>query len=278
MSKFINSSVNYSEINVLKKILKPLLEEYNKKVETHEDFMNSLHVAIPNNDNKYYLFILDKNEINENSKKIKILYFFSNEIEDDFYIEFDDFENIFSKKYYIFEGFLYDNNHYYISDLLYFDTFTIIYEYKIRLKILNEILKSNLNINTHFNILLHNVFLFDDLLFELNDFSQLYDIFKNNFKFKEEISCIEIKNGFVKNQKFIINNDAIFKTEIKKIEKTELIDIYNVFDICSNNKQGILYIKTLNDSLKIRKLFETCNTLQFKCYYNNKFKKWSILL
>jgi len=80
MSKFIASSVNYSETNVLKsKYLSNILELYNQEIlsESKKLVNNVQKYIIPNNNNKYYLLIVNKNDITANNvnTKYKIFYF-----------------------------------------------------------------------------------------------------------------------------------------------------------------------------------------------------------
>jgi len=57
------------------------------------------------------------------------------------------------------------------------------------------------------------------------------------------------------------------------LEKTDNVDVYYVYN-SDNNKLGIAYISTLNDSLFLQEKFKTTDKLNIKCKYNTYFNKW----
>ena len=133
MSKFIASSVNYSETNMLKtKYLSHILELYNQEMleESRKLVDNVQQYIIPNNNKKYYLLIVNKNDITPNNinSKYKICYFFPENYDNttsDFFVEIDNYKTTFPHSNYLFEGYLYninDQKHFLISDILAVDS------------------------------------------------------------------------------------------------------------------------------------------------------------
>jgi hypothetical protein len=293
-SKFLQSSSAFSETQVLKsKYLIPILESYNNLIlkSNKIEIKESQKYMIPNNNNKFYLFITNKYDTtnNKNDNKYKILYFFpSSEQKNnlfkhlitDFYVEIDSHKTNFTKSNYLFEGFLYnkdDFNTFLISDILCIDNKIIESEYFIRYNIINNTIKNLDNLNGHLNIGVHSMFEYDT-----DNFNMILRMFKNNFKFKTDINSVQI-----------INNNNLVKTNTteticidklkKRITKGKFIDVYNVFNINTNNNEGILYIRTINDSKILRKMFEDKENkgvffIEVTCEYNNHFKKWYVKL
>jgi hypothetical protein len=288
-SKFLQSSSNFSETQLLKsKYLIPILESYNnlilksKKIEIKE----SQKYMIPNNNNKFYLFITNKQNTtnNKNDNKYKILYFFpSNELNNnlfkhlitDFYVEIDSHKTNFTKSNYLFEGFLYKKdafNTFLISDILCIDNNIIECEYSLRYNLINNIISNLDNLNGHLNIGIHSMFEYNS-----DNYNMILKMFKNNFKFKNDINSVQIIND---NNLVKTNTKTICIDKLKKrITKGKFIDVYNVFNINTNNNEGILYIRTINDSKTLRKMFEDKENngvffIEILCDYNEHFKKW----
>ena len=73
---FLNTSLNYSEVNQFKKeVLKPILQscnESNKKSLSKANVFDKDKYLVPNNNNKYYLLVCNKSNSNN---KYKTLYF-----------------------------------------------------------------------------------------------------------------------------------------------------------------------------------------------------------
>lgn len=74
----------------------------------------------------------------------------------------------------------------------------------------------------------------------------------------------------------IMDYIPITQTKMCRIHKTEKSEIYNVFDSHTDEKLGILYIKTLLSSIHVNSLFENTDTIINECSFNQKFKKWQI--
>jgi hypothetical protein len=304
MSKFINSAVNYSETDVLKsKYLSSILELYNQYIltSTKSRVEHNIKYIIPNNNKKYYLFIINKNAITANNmnSKYKICYFFPDNnnynnnqndksnvekhISSDFYMEIDIAKTKFDKNSYLFEGYLYNTTinttntkTFLVTDILAIDSNIVNCNYSLRYSLINQILLcQNLNnLNGHFNIGIHSVF---DINNEQSEFdvqvNQLFEMFSNNFMFKDEINSIEYIDeiSLKKTNKILKINK---KSERKRISKGKYIDVYNVFNINTNNHENILYVKTLNDSKKLIQMLESKEYIELDCTYNTNFKKW----
>ena len=299
MSSFINKNANVSQTVLLTSILKPLLENYNKFLLSRDNLnLNCEYHLIPNNNQKYFLYISQKNKlerIGSNQKNYNFLYFFPDKISkeyysnnkleynklSDFYIEID---LVFSYDI-LLEGYLYRSKegklHYLLTDILYKNTDLITFDYKLRYNLLNEIfmpLKKNLiNLNDHLYINLHPMF---------NNINEnMITIFKHNFIFKEQLCCLEKIELFSKERSIIVDYPSEGNTQentkdyvIKLIEKTKYADVYNVFDKVTNNKQGILYIKGVKDSKYIKELFNknSNSIIEHECIFNKNFNKWQI--
>lgn len=297
MSKFINSSVSYSETSLLKsKYLSNMLELYNQHIlkSTKNLIDNNKKYIIPNNNNKYYLLIVNKNDVTPNNlnNKYKICYFFPDQyqkerdnllekhLSSDFYVEIDSDKTTFDKSNYLFEGYLYGNisstKTFLISDILAIDSKIITCDYSLRFSLINQIiLKQNLhNLNGHLTINIHSVF---DIETETEgvQVSQIFNIFKNNFIFKQEINSIEYIDEFSLKKKLNTNCTKInTKSQIKRITKGKYIDVYNVYNIETNNQENILYVKTLKDSKKLISILTDKDYIEIECTYNSHFKKW----
>lgn len=293
MSKFLTSSVNYSETNVLLKYLSPILESYNQEIifETKKLVNKQYEYIIPNNNNKYYLFIVNKNDITSNdiNSKYKILYFFPDTQEDiynnittkqcrsDFYVEIDNYKTSFTNSNYLFEGYYYETHkHFLITDVLAIDSKIIKCDYSLRYSLIYKLINNqNLtNLNGHLTINIHSIFELDFENYD-NDIqgSQLFNIFKNNFIFKQDICAIEYINmvSFKKYRELI---DVKYKEDNKTITKSKYIDVYQVFNSTSNNLEGVLYVKGLKESKLLKDMFLKKDIIELKCVFNNTFKKW----
>lgn len=294
MSKFITSSVNYSETHVLKaKYLSSILELYNHAIlsESKKLLQNDQTYIIPNNNNKYYLFIMNKSDITPNgmNSKYKILYFFpdihsfnTNDIvtkhfKSDFYVEIDNYKTTLNGINYLFEGYLYgyDKRHFLITDVLAIDSKIIQCDYSLRYALIHKLIgNQNLdNLNGHLNIGIHSVFDIDSRMQDVHiHTSQLFNMFKHNFIYKEEISCLDYINlTSLKKHKEILQENI--KDEIKIITKSKYIDVYHVYNKITNNSEGLLYVKGLKES----KLLQSMNfeTIELQCSFNHTFKKWA---
>ena len=273
----------------------PLLELYNQHLLIQSSISNTFSLSknvnsgilsehiIPNNNLKYYLLVtkkvlLDTNK-NNNKDNYNILYFFpdenkSNESKSqnvvintisDFYLEIN---NTFDDEF-LFEGYLYKNNDKYeflVTDILIKNNTVISYEYELRSALLSEIIfncKSSLKeLNNHLSINVHPVF------DKSNE--NMISIFRTNFIYKNDIVAIERVQNFNKKRYIEMKKDNDFKV----IECGKYIDVYNVYNKQSNNFEGILYIRGIEESKKIKNLFLTSNAITIKCKYNEHFSKW----
>ena len=296
MSKFIASSVNYSETNVLKsKYLSNILELYNQEIlsESKKLVNNVQKYIIPNNNNKYYLLIVNKNDITPNNvnTKYKIFYFFPDSTQQeqnntlnknaksDFYVEIDNYKTSFSNSNYLFEGYLYKSNdqkHFLITDVLAVDSKIIKCDYSLRYALIHKLIANQQlnNLNGHLNINVHSIFELNSESYDNEvQTSQIFTMFKNNFVFKEEISTIEYVNEVsFKKQKEILQANNV--KGVKIITKGKYIDVYNVFNLETNNIEGILYVKGLKESKHLYKLSSSLDSFELNCEFNNTFKKW----
>lgn len=291
MSKFITSSVNYSETNVLKtKYLSNILELYNQEIlaESRKLVDNVQQYIIPNNNKKYYLLIMNKNDITPNNinLKYKICYFFPENAENtisDFYVEIDNYKINFPNSNYLFEGYLYhanDQKHFLISDILAIDSKIIKCDYSLRYSLIYKLIGNQqlTNLNGHLNINIHSIFDLNSDSYDLDiQASQLFNIFKNNFIFKDEISSIEYVNdvSFKKRTEVLQTNDLKGQ---KVITKGKYIDVYHVFNRETNNNEGILYIKGLKESKYLQNLFSNSDSTKIMCQFNHNFKKWQPII
>lgn len=292
---FLNKSVNYSQIDLLKtNILKPLLKSYNDFLLNRDDdddvyTQNSYDYFIPNNNKKYYLLITKKKllekKLDKRESQYEILYFFpdtqiendlntqiSKDIKstDDFFMEID---SVF-KDDLLLEGYLYDNNGYYeylISDFLIKNGDIVDVSFELRYCLLNELLKSVNNsvlkrLNDHMTINIHPIFKYENINF--------IKIFKNNFVYRRSIVCLEQISNF-KKKRWVEKCES---SDNKIILKTNSSDIYNVYDTKSNNYLGILYVKGIRESKILEEMFKDDDNITLKCSWNKRFYKWQPIL
>jgi hypothetical protein len=285
---FINKSVTYSQISLLKQnILLPLLQMYNEHLlkvkssnKTFDKDINtglSFDYIIPNNNKKYYLLITKKSYLESGSNSnYNILYFFPDENVNetntigDFFLEIN---NLFNDDF-LLEGYLYkasDNNYeYLLTDILFKNKSILNMSYDLRYVVLNEILFSITReklkaLNNHMTINVHPIF---------NEQNQnLIKVFRHNFIYKNEIYYLERVKDFEKTR-FIGITDK--RDSEKYIEVGKYTDVYNVYNKNSNNFEGILYVKGISESVKMKQLFKTdgCKRILLNCTFNINFKKW----
>lgn len=291
---FINKSVNYSQTDVLKTMLVPLLEKYNKHMLIYGGYDIGLYmdghesdILIPNNNRKMYLYVTNKFLLDGGKDQYNILYFFPDEFSEmwykqqnrclenaisDFYLETD----FILKDSYLFEGYLYknqDKTDFLITDVLIKNGNIVMSEYNLRQMMLNEIFyyvikKPLKNLNNYISIGIHPIVLKSNEI--------LLRVMKANFIYKEQICCVEHIVNFKKKRYM----EDIVKREnsIKRIEMGKYIDVYNVYDDKTNNRDGILYIKGVKESKKIKEMFKGSNVVRLECIYNLKFCKWQPIL
>ena len=293
---FLNKSVNYSQTDFLKtKILSPLLVSYNDfliKKDNRSDINLDVNTGIsydyliPNNNKKYYLLItkkrlLEQNNVNDNLKNMNnrsnsnsydLLYLFpdqhNSEKDDcsDFYMEIDP---VFNDEF-LLEGYLYKDQNkysYLLTDILIKNKQIIDVSFELRYTLLNEIIRSVRmeclkELNNHMTINIHPVFDMENTCF--------VKIFKNNFVYKDQITAIEHISSFVK-RRYV---DTIKNSDVKRLEIGRYTDVYNVYNSSTNNGEGILYVKGVNESQRLKDLFKDTKTITLECSWNAHFSKW----
>lgn len=302
MSNFINKSVNFSQTVLLKEsVLKTALECYNSFISNDTSF-KSLFVQeyiVPNNGIKYYLFITNKSIVetppstpnNSNRNNFNILFFFpaaeatSFEMHqtnrtlkhtiDEFFMEMD---HVFDNSI-LFEGYLYNSDTFFISDVLVVDNDVVSCDYSLRQTMIYEMLwnKNLSNINNHISIGIHPVINGNN--------PSLYTIFLHNFVFKNTICAKEVIKGHSKctttNGNSHTRLDGTERNMEKIVQKTKYADVYSVLNKNTKNTEGILYIKGIKESQKMKSLFKD-NTakenLVIQCVWNETFSKWQPIL
>jgi len=296
-TRFLNKSVDYCEEYNIKKSLCKYIEAYNKYLYNYKTKINlndnkDCEVSIPNNNKKFYLYIIKKND---NMKSCYTLYFFPDKNSklyfnnfllikntiDDFFIECDiKLDNSF----YLLEGYLYGNavkKHFLITDILFKDHQLIDCNYSSRLNMINELFFDKMpnlsNINNLLSIGVHNC---------INNY--LIKVFLNNFIWKHELICIETVRNFEKQMQYLPDCDSPSSKGdntlqepnycVKKICKSKVSDIYNVYNLETNDSEGLLYINTLKMSRHLLSLFKEHTELTLKCTFNTNFQKWQIVM
>lgn len=302
---FVTKSANYSETDLLKtKFLKDvcknvvsIVENFpNTKINFYKDRTENGEaddeIYIPNNNKKYFLFMIKKKLLSNCDNNWNVLYFFPDHKTlqfynndklninnlSDFYIETN--FNIPNISYCLFEGYLYKRNdnhsHYLITDILHLEkpnntNFSVLsLNYNSRFSLINELFINHnelsvKNINNHIDIGIHQIF--------SKSKKNMINVFKNNFIYKNEICCIEtVKKDYFNKVSYIEPSN---KTQEKWIERNlKSPDIYNVYDINTMNNQGILYIKGIKESKHMINLTTGHDKIKINCKWNNIFNKW----
>lgn len=169
-----------------------------------------------------------------------------------------------------------------------------------KMSYLNNILNNQIYDNPYFDIKINKLFDYENLENLINDiipkskleiqgliffpkYSGVQTIYTNNKKQKKiDINTSEnIKNS---TYDMIVNIDKILKEreysyekegkkEKLKLQKTNIIDVYNVIDK-DNEKLGIAHIPNIKISSYCQEVFRNSSESIFLCVYNNNFKKW----
>lgn len=279
--KFLNNSVDYCEEYMIKTTLHKYIETYNMFLYNYNCKLNlsdkESNIIIPNNNKKYYLFIQKKNAKNTTlfffpdliSKKYFNDFLLVKNTIDEFFIECD---IIFEDHCYLLEGYLYENEgkkHFLISDILFKGNMIVEQSYEYRFNLIKSLFYKKIHmmsdINNLLSISIHN-----------HIQEHLLPIFLNNFKWKEQIICVEIVNNFEKNRKFLKRENKNCDQMLKKIVKTKVSDVYNVYNIETNNFEGNLYINSIKTSKYVSGLFQNQDELKLECCFNTYFQKWQI--
>lgn len=257
--------------SIFKTKLKIILEKYNQeyKKSLESPIQNDNYYINLNNSNKYYCYICNKSDLVRDKSDYKILYFFDESGEKNFYLEID---NTITFEYEcLFEGYMYNNTNYLITDILYLNDKIVKSNYELRQFIIYEMIFYDIyklqELNGYISIGIHPM---------INSESIEYTtIAKNNFQYKSEINAeekIEIDNMKKTVYKIKSDNNLV---ELKRVTKTELSDVYKIYNINTNNDEGILYIQTLQDSEWMNRIFEDCDELQLNCKYISERNKWT---
>lgn len=249
---------NVDNKTILKQNLKNILQEYNNCIVDNLDkvYVDLNYNIIPNNGNKYYLYII-KN----------VMYFFKNDSTlTDFYISLD-CKIKFSEM--LIEGYFYNNNTVFLMyDILFLNSKIVTCEYKDRYNMITSIFFENEKkfVNDSFNFGIHSTF--------VNN-SQNIKLFLNNFKYKTELNCFEYIKGMQKTQNIYKKYDCACN---KIITKTNYTEVYNVYNIKTKNKDGVLYVKNITQSKKLKDMFKNTNDdyIIMQCVYNTDFNKWTL--
>jgi hypothetical protein len=264
-------------MNVFKSKLKHLLNEYNEKVKitNSSNIASDEYYILLNNSNKYFCYIFNKNDIITSDKSsYKIMYFFKNDYSHDFFVEIDDTETFLHDC--LLEGYIYESDtkkEFLATDILSLNDKIITNNYNLRLFILLEVLFYDIvklqNLNGHININIHP--------YLHSDNQDFVEILSYNFKYNSQINSRELVDVYKFNKiQYVINNDI--QNSDKIIEKTNLQEVYKVYNSISNDYEGLLYIKTLQDSGFIHSLFNTNTKYKMNCSYINKLNKWTPIL
>jgi hypothetical protein len=278
---FINKSVNYSETVLLKTHLVEILNIYNKKLLTtnFDTFDEINYTMVPNNYIKYYMYITTKSKIENCKEKYNILYMFPDEDTKQYFQNNKRINHTISDFYFestlnlendlLLEGYLYTHDSkktFLISDILFQNNQIICYDYNLRYTMINELFFTNPSMHSLINNFLllgiHPVYNCDN--------ENMIAIFNNNFIFKDSIISTEKICGMKKIR--VVNEKLHTTEEVKKIEKTSFPDVYNVYNITTNNKEGILYIKGLTESNNLKNTIQKSSHIN--CIYNSTFNKW----
>lgn len=287
---FINKSVNYSQTVLLKENLSKKLKSYNdfilSQIDEENAFSNLDYHMVPNNFVKYYLYVTFKTNLENCKENHNILYFFPDKKTSehhsenktikhtisDFYLEID---NRFDKEY-IFEGYMYKSpksRHFLISDILLQNDNVVSIDYAMRHALINEIIfetKGLVGLNNHLTIGIHPMFQTESI--------NMIKIFINNFIFSETIIAMEKIDGVKKVTALLESSKEENKVTEKEIEYGGYADVYNVYDLKTGNKEGILYVKGVKESRQLNELFKNktskCERERIRCNYNTTFNKW----
>ena len=293
-TKFLNNSVNYSEEYMIKKSLCKYIETYNKylynyKTKTNLHDNKDCEVKIPNNNKKFFLYIVKKVE---NNKNCYTLYFFPDKNSKVYYSNFllikntiDDFciecDITFDDNSYLLEGYLYGDSNkkqFLITDILFRNNELIDNNFNGRMSLVHNLFFSKLhkmdNLNNLISIGIHHYVT-----------NPLLKIFLNNFVWKSELICIETVCNFEKTIKYLPDKEIcknnkesdVSVSSTKKIIKSKVSDIYNVYNIDTSDSEGILYISTLKMSKYLNNIFKENNELNLQCTFNKHFQKWAVI-
>jgi hypothetical protein len=230
--------------------------------------------------------VTQKNRLENCRESYNILYFFPDDATreyvqqtaikthsiTDFYMEVDAKFN----REYLLEGYLYNHSNgmqtFLITDYLLDSTRVVDCDYSLRYTLINELVQSTSGLkalNNHLDIGIHPVF--------SQDSENMIPIMQNNFVFASQLCAIEKIENFTKTRVLQAPLDSqSHATETKLISKGQFTDVYDVYDFTTKNHQGILYVKGLQESQKLKQLMLATegDLVSITCSYNHIFNKW----
>lgn len=255
-----------NQIKIL--IQKILLGEKQK-----ERFITNESYLILVKETKYFIWI-SKNLLDN---KACIYIFTKDFLQEEWITIKDEYVNWIENEY-LLEGYLVDNEMYF-SDILY-PIYNINYENRrsVMKKIfINSKSRTNYVIQDRgpFNIILGKICNYIRLSENPKDDNFLKNLMKRNFK-----------DGKVNFHEEYINNNKIVKTRIDlekkeilpktfRLKKGSKIELYELYELETNNYIGYLYIKTLKESKYIKEyLNNDIETIKVNCEWNDFLQAW----
>ena len=236
-------------VQLFKKTVRLYIEKYNSYLASNGKQYNlQIHKTyyIPNNNKKMYCIVLSN-----------IMYFFSSNGNNcDFFIKV---RGVFTSDM-LLEGYLYNEKDYLVSDILMVNKVIVDKEYIDRYNMIFnfDFLKLS-NLNNKITLGIHDT----------------YTEFPNEYS----RSFVETITYMTKINKQVI--DFCSSIVPKIVRKGRYSDVYNVFSVETNNSEGILYVKTIDLSRKLRLFFEReCDDdtdIIINCKWNSVFSKFEPL-
>ncbi|NDC95258.1 hypothetical protein EB118_14395 [bacterium] len=286
---FINKGVNYSQTEKIKvDYVKRALEMYNTHLMcTRNECWNTCGYIISNNNKKYYIYVLNKGQLEQRGDPFDIMYFFPDpssaefykqnkySLKDlsDFYIETDTF---CEGHCLLLEGYMYQDidgkQHMLLTDFLVKDNNVVDFDFNLRYTLLIDMVITkgllDATLNDHTRIGIHPI------IPATNDC--LVKVFKQNFIYSDEIVCTETVDNFTKVRHIEKFSDL---PEVKYIVKEKTPDTYSVYNKTTHEKQGILYVKGILESEWLRSQFnDSIQKVELDCVFNVTFRKWQPIL
>lgn len=282
-----NESIELYYKDYIKDILYKIKEDEKKNKENYIeiDEENKKYLLITNG-SKYYIWISKYSEKREEKdlENKALVYIFDKLLKREQWITIPD--NIIDwgeYNEYLLEGYLFENEMYF-SDMIYPNTKI---GYERRRDIMKRLIKSKIEDKNRMIYIKEDRGELDIKLGKIINMIELKEDMKDetmkrlllrNFKHK-------IKEEYIREE--IVNGREIIKTLIKKeileekieekiIEKGEKIEIYNVYNKDTKDKEGILWVKSLEDSKKLKKRFELESKIIVDCKFDKKRQKWRI--
>jgi hypothetical protein len=193
----------------------------------------------------------------------------------DFNMEID---LLFNHECLLFEGYMYTNEDnekvFLVTDFLLKNSQVVDCDYALRYALINEMFaKLNLKkLNNHLTIGIHPMFKSEN--------ETLLKVFMDNFVFARFLCSREkILSGSYSKTKTLVCDDSRDNVPCEKwIEQGPYSDVYNVFNVTTRNREGILYVKGIRESEYLRNMFNGKDTVKCLCVYNKVFHKFQIVL